>query len=135
MSEWNKGIIEEFRANEGKVGGGFEGRPLLLLHHSGARTGTNRVSPLMYQKVDAGYAVFASKAGADDNPDWVHNLKANPATRIEVGTETLEVTARVAQGDEHDSIWERQKREQPQFAEYEVKTSRDRIPVVLLEPR
>ncbi len=133
MSEWNTGIIDEFRANEGKVGGPFEGAPLLLLHHKGARTGTERVTPLMYQNVDGGYAVFASKAGADDNPDWFHNVRTNPDTKVEIGAKNKGVRARVAEGNEHDRIWEQQKKDFPQFAQYEAKTSRDRIPVVILE--
>lgn len=133
MSEWNKGIIEEFRANEGSLGGGFEGRPVLLLHHQGAKSGTDRVSPLMYQDVDGGYAVFASKAGADTNPDWFHNIKANPVTRVEIGSVIVEVKARVAEGDEQDRIWAKQKQDYPQFADYEEKTSRSQIPVIVLE--
>jgi len=133
MSDWNQGIIEEFRANSGKVGGMFEGAPLLLLHHVGARTGTERVNPLMYQAVDGGYAVFASKAGADTNPDWFYNLKANPEIKVETGTGTTAVKARVATGDEHERIWSKQKQDWPQFAEYERQTSRDVIPVVVLE--
>lgn len=133
MSEFNADITEEFRANGGKVGGMFEGAPLLLLHHVGARTGTERVGPLMYQTVDGGYAVFASAAGADNDPDWFYNLKANPETKVEVGTETVAVKARVAQGDEHDRIWNSQKQAWPQFAGYESKTARDVIPVIVLE--
>lgn len=134
MSDWNQQIIEEFRANDGKVGGMFEGALLLLLHHVGAKSGTERVAPLMYQPLDNGYAVFASYAGADRNPAWFHNLMANPETQVEVGTDTVKVKARVATGDERDQIWSRQKAERPQFAEYERKTSRDEIPVVVLEP-
>ena len=133
MSDWNAGIIEEFRANEGRVGGMFEGAPLLLLHHVGARTGTERVCPLMYQSVNGSFAIFASKAGADTNPDWFYNLLANPQTKIEVGINTQTVLARLAEGEEHDRIWEQQKQEWPQFAEYERTTSRDVIPVVVLE--
>jgi len=131
MSDWNTGTIEEFRANRGQVGGLFAGKPLLLLHHQGARTGTERVSPLMYQEVKDGYAVFASKGGAAANPGWYHNLRANPETSIEVGTEIIEVRARVVDGDERERIWERQKRDFPQFAGYEAKTTR-RIPVIVL---
>ena len=134
MSDWNNNIIGEFRANEGVVSGVFDGKPILLLHHKGAKTGTARVNPLMYQRVDDAYAIFASKAGADTNPDWFHNLKAHPEVTIEVGTDKIDVRARVAKGDEHDTIWDRQKRDFPQFAEYEEKTSRDRIPVIVLEP-
>src|SRR5438874_9240314 len=106
VSNWNAKIVEEFRANEGRVGGPFEGRPLLLLHHTGARTGTERVNPLAYQKLVDGYAVFASKGGAPTNPDWYHNLVANPKARVEVGTDTFGVVARVAEGEERDRIWE-----------------------------
>ena len=130
--DWNAGIIEEFRANQGAVGGPFEGRPLLLLHHVGAKTGTERVSPLMYQTVDQGYAVFASKRGAPTNPDWFYNLLANPETQVEVGSDTVAVTARVAEGAERDELWKRQKDRWPHFAEYEAATTRE-IPVVLLE--
>jgi deazaflavin-dependent oxidoreductase (nitroreductase family) len=133
MSDWNAKIIEEFRANGGKVGGNFEGAPLLLLHSTGARSGAERVSPMMYQAVDGGYAVFASKAGADTNPDWFHNLRANPEASVEVGTETVAVTARVLSDEERAPIWETQKSRYPGFADYEQKTSRV-IPVVLLEP-
>ena len=132
MDDWNKGVIDEFRANGGRVGGMFEGRPLLLLHHTGARTGIRRVTPLMYQDVGHGYAVFASKAGADTNPDWYHNVVANPRTEVEIGTGTVGVSARVAEGNERDRIWTRQKRDYPQFEEYESRTSRV-IPVVVLE--
>ena len=133
MSDWNQKTIEEFRGKGGEVGGMFEGKPLLLLHHVGARTGRERVSPLMYQRVDGGYAVFASKGGADTNPDWFYNLEANPETKVEVGIEMVAVTARVAHGDEYDRIWSKQKEEWPQFAGYERKTARNLIPVVLLE--
>ena len=135
MSDWNRQVIEEFRANGGRVGGTFEGRPLLLLHHRGARTGTRRVTPLMYQAVGNGYAIFASKGGADTNPDWYHNLLAHPETEIEVGPDTLAVTARVAAGGEYETIWTRQKSDYPFFAEYERQTRRDHIPVVVLEQR
>jgi len=134
MSDWNTEIIEEFRANDGAVGGPFEGRPLLLLHHTGARTGTTRVSPLMYQSVGDDFAVFASKGGADTNPDWFHNLKANPEATIEVDGESVDVMARVVGGKERDEIWEQQKSDYPQFADYEEKTARDQIPVVVLHP-
>lgn len=132
MSGWNQQIIQEFRANEGRVGGYFKGAPLLLLHHVGARTRTKRVSPLMYQAVDGGYAVFASKAGAHRHPHWFHNLRANPETKVEVGIETVAVNARVADGVEHDRIWNKQKLDYPRFADYERKTDRV-IPVVVLK--
>ncbi|HYZ52483.1 MAG TPA: nitroreductase family deazaflavin-dependent oxidoreductase [Streptosporangiaceae bacterium] len=132
-NDFNAKIIEEFRANGGKVGGMFAGSSLLLLHSTGAKTGAERVSPLAYQKVGDSYAIFASKAGAPTNPAWYHNLLADPRTRAEVGTETIEVTARVAGPEEREAIWARQKENFPNFAEYEKKTQRQ-IPVVILEP-
>jgi deazaflavin-dependent oxidoreductase (nitroreductase family) len=96
VSDFNAEIIDEFRANKGKVGGPFEGAPVLLLHHTGAKSGTERVNPLVYQPLDNGrYAIFASKGGADTNPDWFHNLVAHPHTTIEVGTDTVPVVSRV----------------------------------------
>jgi deazaflavin-dependent oxidoreductase (nitroreductase family) len=88
----------------------------------------------MYQAVGDDFAVFASKGGADTNPDWFHNLKANPAATIEVSGETVDVEARVVEGKERDEIWEQQKSDYPQFADYEEKTARDQIPVVVLRP-
>lgn len=131
--EWNATIIEEFRGHDGKVGGQFEGAPLLLLHSVGAKSGKERVNPMMYQAVGDAYAVFASKAGAPSNPDWYHNLLANPEATIEVGTATKTVRARVTEGDERASIWVTQKERYPGFADYERQTSRQ-IPVVILEP-
>ncbi len=133
MSDFNSEIIKEFRANEGKVGGPFEGAPLLLLHHTGAKSGTERVNPLAYRALNNGYAIFASKAGADTNPDWFHNLVANPQTTVEVGTATVRVSSRVADAAEREPIWSAQKAAAPGFAEYEQKTTRQ-IPVVILEP-
>ncbi len=132
-SDWNTRIIEEFRANGGKVGGGFAGATLLLLHTTGAKTGREHVTPVTYRKVDGGYAVFASKAGADTNPDWYHNLVAHPQVQAEIGTQTVSLTARVADPQEREPIWTAQKTENPGFAEYEHKTTRQ-IPVVILEP-
>ena len=134
MSDWNHKVIEEFRANEGKVDGSFAGAPLLLLHSTGARSGQERVNPMMYQAVGDSLAVFASKAGADSNPDWYHNLVAHPEARVEVGSETSDVTARVLESGERAPIWEDQKARYPGFADYETKTDRV-IPVVLLERR
>jgi deazaflavin-dependent oxidoreductase (nitroreductase family) len=133
MSDWNTKIIEEFRANGGAVGGQFQGAPLLLLHTTGAKTGREHVTPMMYRQIDGGYAVFASKAGAPTNPDWYHNLVANPAVRAEVGTQTLDLAARVADDAEREPIWTAQKTDFPGFAEYEDKTTRQ-IPVVILKP-
>jgi deazaflavin-dependent oxidoreductase (nitroreductase family) len=132
-NDWNTKIVEEFRANGGNVGGPFEGSPLLLLHTTGAKTGRKHVTPVMYRPVDGGYAVFASKAGAATNPDWYHNLVANPDVQAEIGTQTLPLVARVADAAERDPIWTAQKREYPGFEAYEERTSRQ-IPVVILEP-
>ena len=128
----NQEIIEEFRANGGKVGGWFEGAPMLLLHTTGAKSGLPRVHPLMYQQVGDDLAVFASKAGAPTNPDWYYNLRANPNVEIELGTETIPVTAFVADDDERDRIWGIQKERYPTFAEYEQTAAGRKIPVVLL---
>lgn len=133
--DWNTKVIREFRANEGRVGGNFEGVPMILVHHVGRRSGVERTTPLVYQAVDGGYAIFASKAGAPDNPDWYHNLLAQPDTTVEVGASTLPVTAREAVGDERDRIWEQQKQAAPGFAEYETSAAPRVIPVVVLEPR
>ena len=133
MNDFNAQIIEEFRANEGRVGGPFEGGTLLLLHHVGARTGTPRVNPLMYRRDGDRYVVFASKAGAPTNPDWYHNLKAHPNTTIEVGTDTIDVAASEATGEERDRLYNAQAEESPQFAEYQAKTDRV-IPVIVLTP-
>ncbi|MBL8775867.1 MAG: nitroreductase family deazaflavin-dependent oxidoreductase [Acidimicrobiales bacterium] len=133
MNDWNAQIIAEFRANDGQVGGQFEGAPLLLLHSTGAKTGQERIAPVMYQAVDGGWAIFASKAGAPDNPDWFHNLRANPDASIEVGADTKAVRAEILAGEERSTIWETQKERFPGFAEYEEKTDRE-IPVVLLRP-
>ncbi len=133
MADFNTQIIEEFRANGGKVGGQFEGAPLLLLHTVGARSGQERVNPMMYRPVPSGYAVFASKAGAPTNPDWYHNAVANPRVTAEIGTETVDLTARVAGPDEREQVWGAQKSDYPGFADYEQMTTR-KIPVVILEP-
>lgn len=131
---FNSKIIAEFRANGGRVGGPFEGADVLLLHHTGARSGTQRVSPLAFQRVGESFAVFASKAGAPENPAWYHNLLAHPDTTVEVGTATVAVTARLAQPAERDVLWERQKQRSPGFAQYEAKAAPRRIPVVVLDP-
>ena len=133
-SDWNRGIIEEFRANGGKVGGNFEGAPMVLLHTTGARSRAERVNPLVYRQDGDRWVVFASKGGAPTHPDWLHNLRAHPEASIEVGTETIPVVAREAQADERERLWTRQKELMPGFAEYEQRTRRQ-IPVVVLERR
>ncbi len=132
VNDWNRKIIDEFRANGGKVGGQFEGAPLLLLHSTGAKSGVERVNPMMYQAVGDDLVVFASFAGAPTNPAWYHNLVAHPRATVEVGTESVAVEARTATGEERERIWSAQKAAYPGFAEYETKTTRQ-IPVVILE--
>jgi deazaflavin-dependent oxidoreductase (nitroreductase family) len=134
MSDFNTAIIEEFRANGGKVGGGFEGAPILLLHTVGAKSGQERVNPMVYRRDGDRYVVFASKAGAPTSPDWYHNLVAHPDVTAEIGTETLRFHARAAESAERERLWAAQKQDMPGFADYERKTSRQ-IPVVILEPR
>ncbi len=135
-NDWNKKIIEEFRANEGRVGGMFEGATLLLLHTEGRKSGEPRVNPLAYQVLDRGWAVFGSKGGARTHPEWYRNVLANGAASIEVGTDTFQVTAREATGEERQRIWSKQKEIMPGFADYERRVAGVReIPVVVLEPR
>jgi len=134
IHDWNQQVIEEFRANGGRVGGQFEGAPLLLLHHRGRKSGADRINPMMYQPVGDGWAVFASAAGADKHPDWYLNIVDGPDISIEVGTDTVPVHARDLPRSERDPIWETQKQKYPGFADYETKTDRV-IPVVMLERR
>ncbi len=123
MASRNQQIIDEFRSNGGRVGGGFEGRTLLLLHHRGAKTGIERVNPVAYQRLsDTAVAVFGSKGGAPTNPDWYYNLVANPDVSVEIGAETFAAHARVAVGEEYEQIWERQMRDWPGFADYQERT-------------
>lgn len=134
MTDFNASVIEEFRANHGKVGGRWENATLLLLHHTGAKTGTARVTPLGYQKVGDDYAIFASKGGAPTNPDWFHNLVAHPDVAIEVGDESIAAHARVAEPTERDVIYARQVERAPHFGEYARNSAPRIIPVVILEP-
>lgn len=127
----NSKVIAEFRANGGKAGGFAEGMPLVLVHHTGAKSGVERVTPLVPLLADGRIFIFASKGGADENPAWYHNLVANPETTAELGTETFPVVAHVLTGAERDEIFAKQAAEMPQFADYERKTSRV-IPVVEL---
>ena len=133
MSDFNTSIIEEFRANAGKVGGPFEGASLLLLHTTGARSGAERVNPLVYSTDGDNLIVFASKGGAPTDPDWYHNVVAHPDVTAEVGTETVALRARVAEAAEREALWSRQKEMMPNFADYEARTNRQ-IPVIVLEP-
>jgi deazaflavin-dependent oxidoreductase (nitroreductase family) len=131
--DFNAQIIEEFRANDGRVGGMFERMPLLLLHHVGAKSGKDRINPLAYSREGDRYVVFASKAGAPTNPDWYYNLKAHPDVTIEVGTDTIEARAEEATGEDRDRLFRAQAERSPQFAEYQSKTDRV-IPVIVLTP-
>jgi deazaflavin-dependent oxidoreductase (nitroreductase family) len=132
-ADFNAQIIDEFHANEGRVGGLFESLTLLLLHHTGAKSGQSRINPLAYQSDAGRYVIFASKAGAPSNPDWYYNLKAHPDVKIEVGTDTLDVVAEELTGEERDRIYRTQAERVPQFAEYEQKAGRV-IPVIALSP-
>ncbi|PXY36417.1 nitroreductase family deazaflavin-dependent oxidoreductase [Prauserella flavalba] len=133
VAGFNTRIIEEFRRNHGKVGGPFEGAPLLLLHTIGARSGRHRINPMMYLPDGGAYLVFASKAGADTNPDWYWNLRARPEARIEVGDRELDVRAAELRGAERDEKYRVQAEHYPGFAEYQRKTDRV-IPVIALVP-
>jgi deazaflavin-dependent oxidoreductase (nitroreductase family) len=130
VSDWNTAIIEQFRAQGGKGVGQF-GDGLLLLHHTGARTGTVRVNPLAYYDDGDRLVIVASKGGAPDNPDWFYNLRANPDTTIEIGPETVKVRAAEITGDDYRQTWARVTAAMPGFADYQTKTAR-RIPLVAL---
>jgi deazaflavin-dependent oxidoreductase (nitroreductase family) len=134
MSDFNRKVIDEFRANEGKVGGPFEGAPVLLLTSTGAKSGEQRTTPVVYQPDGERMVIFASKAGAPENPAWFHNLRANPTATVEVGSDTVEVEAVVTDGDERERLFSKQKQLMPQFVDYEQKTTRQ-IPVVALTPK
>lgn len=131
MHERNARVIEEFRANAGRVGGVFEGAPMVLLTTIGAKTGQRRTTPLMCLPEGDRLYVFASRGGAPNNPGWYHNLVKNPAVTVEFGTETFEAEAQVLTGAERDGVYARQSELYPQFAEYQRRTTR-KIPVVAL---
>lgn len=124
LNAFNSNIIDEFRANAGKVGGQFAGGNLLLLHTTGAKSGRRRIAPLAFHAVDDRLVIVGSKAGADTNPDWVHNLRANPGARIEIGAEAYDVLARELPADERDATYPRIAAAAPAFAEYQAKTRR-----------
>jgi deazaflavin-dependent oxidoreductase (nitroreductase family) len=134
MNDFNAQIIAEFHDHDGVVGGPFEGASLLLLHHTGARSGKSYVNPLVYRRDGDRYVIFASKAGAPTHPDWYHNLLAHPEVSIEVGSDTISVVASEATGEERDALYAAQARDSPQFAEYEKSAGGRTIPVVLLTP-
>ncbi|ASO20728.1 deazaflavin-dependent oxidoreductase (nitroreductase family) [Actinoalloteichus hoggarensis] len=131
LTKINEHVIKEFRENGGRVGGMFEGAPLALVHHVGARSGTERIAPLVYLEDDGRLFIFASNGGDPKHPAWYHNLVAKPRTTVEIGTETFPVTATVITGAERDAIYATQSTVAPQFAEYQSKTARV-IPVVEL---
>lgn len=131
FAEMNRKVIEEFRANDGKVGGMFEGAPMCILTTTGAKSGKTRENPLMYRPDGDRYVIFASMAGAPTNPSWYHNVKANPDVVFEVGSERFEAKATELEGAERDRLWEAQKAEVPQFAEYEQNTDRT-IPLMAI---
>jgi len=133
MPDFNEQVITEFRENDGKVGGMFEGMPMILVHHVGAKSGEERVAPLVYLPDGDDYVVFASKGGAPENPGWYHNLKAHPETKVEVGDSAFDVVAAEATGDERERLFAAQVAAQPQFGDYERKTDR-KIPVIVLKP-
>jgi deazaflavin-dependent oxidoreductase (nitroreductase family) len=132
-NEMNKQVIAEFRANDGVVGGMFEGMPLLILHSTGAKSGKERLNPLVYQDLGGRVAIFASKAGAPSHPDWYYNVVADPSASVELGNEAFDVNAVVVSGDERNTIWETQKARYANFAEYEKTAGGREIPVVVLE--
>jgi deazaflavin-dependent oxidoreductase (nitroreductase family) len=132
--DFNEQVIREFRENAGRVGGMFDGSRLLLLHHVGAKSGQERIAPLVYLPDDEDYVIFASKGGAPENPAWYHNLKASPDTSVEVGAEVVEVRAREATGQERERLMAALLQVAPQFEEYQRKTTRT-IPVIVLTPR
>ena len=134
MSDWNSSIIREFRSNEGKVGGPFEGAPMIIIHTKGRKSGKDYENPLVYQPAGDDFVIFASKGGAPSHPGWYRNLMANPEIEVEVGTNRYRVRARELEGDEREEVWTKQKQLMPAFAEYEARTKGIReIPVILLE--
>ncbi|MGZ6778034.1 MAG: nitroreductase family deazaflavin-dependent oxidoreductase [Mycobacterium sp.] len=124
MKEFNSKLVEEFRANGGKVGGQFAGADLLLLTTTGAKSGQPRLAPLAYFTIDGKMIIIGSKAGADTNPDWVHNLRANPQAHVEVGTEAYDVVSRELPRAERDELFDEVVAAAPGFGEYQSKTSR-----------
>ncbi len=131
-SEFNRKIIEEFRANGGKVGGMFANAPLLLLTMKGAKSGRTYTVPLAYSRDGNRIVVIASMAGAPNNPDWYHNLRANPVATVELGTERFQAKAVITSGEERERLFKQQAAQLPVFAEYQKKTTRQ-IPVIALE--
>ena len=134
MGEYNAQIIDEFRANAGRVSGMWEEVPLLLLRHTGAKSGVSRVDPVAYLPNDWGYLIWAANGAAPNNPDWYHNLKAHPTASNEVGTETIDVVAEETTGEERERLFAKAAERYPQLAEIASKTHRV-IPMITLTPR
>ena len=124
LNDFNRAVVEEFRANRGKVGGSFEGGTLLLLHTTGAKSGKPRLSPLAYKGIDGKMIIFGSYAGAENNPAWVHNVRAHPRAHIEVGTDEYDVTVRELPADERDAMYAKIIEITPVLADYQAKTTR-----------
>ena len=133
MSDWNKKIIDEFRSNEGKVGGHFEGKTLLLLHTIGAKSGQERINPLACVRDGERFVVIASKGGADTHPDWYYNVVANPQLTFEFGTETFQAQATIAEEPERTRLFDKMAEMMPGFDHYRAKAKRV-IPVIVLTP-
>ena len=131
MSDWNKQIIDEFRANQGVMGGPFEGMPMLILHTTGRKTGRDIETPLVYLPDGDDQVVFASAAGSPAHPQWFLNLEANPSVTVELGSETVAMTARVVTGDERNALYARQVEVMPQFGGYQEDNPRI-IPAIVL---
>jgi deazaflavin-dependent oxidoreductase (nitroreductase family) len=133
-ADYNATIIDEFRANEGRVGGRWQGYPLLLLHHTGAKSGKRRINPLAYLGDDGRYVLFAANGGAPSHPGWYHNLTAQPDVTIEVGTKTIDVVASEATGEERERLFRTHAERFPELAEAQRKSDRV-FPVIVLTPR
>ena len=133
MNDFNKQLVEEFRASEGKVGGMFEGKNVLLLTTIGAKSGEERLSPLVYTRDGDRYVVAASMGGAPKNPAWYLNLRDNPRVTVQVGSETRPMIAETARGEERQRLWDEFVRRHPRYGDYQKKTTRE-IPVVILKP-
>ncbi len=132
MAEFNKKVIEEFRANGGRVGGPFAGMPMLLLTHTGAKSGKTYTNPLVFSKDGDRIVIIASKGGAPNNPDWYHNLVAHPEVTLEIGNERFKAKAVVTRGDERERLFNAQASQMAQFNEYRKATTRQ-IPVIAFE--
>ncbi|HLX38605.1 MAG TPA: nitroreductase family deazaflavin-dependent oxidoreductase [Candidatus Binataceae bacterium] len=132
MAEFNKKVIDEFRSSAGNVGGQFKGAPMIIVTHTGAKSGKSYTTPLVYSKDGNRYVIIASKAGAPKNPSWYHNLVKHPEVTLEIGAEKFKARAKEVKGEERDRLFAAQAKMMPQFNEYAAKTPR-KIPVFVLE--